>query len=214
MKTKSKIIEKIIYFMPTIFRLILLVAIISSIIEKNWLVLFMGLLTLFLTFLPSIIKIKYKIKIPIEFELIVIIFIYLALFLGEMRGYYTKFWWWDILLHTLFGFALGFIGFLIIYIIYKSEKIYANPSIIAAFSFCFAVTIGTLWEIFEFLIDNILGLNMQKSGLLDTMEDLIVDSIGAFFASLIGFFYLKRKDKGIIRRFISKFKKENPRLFK
>ena len=81
------------------------------------------------------------------------------------------------------------------------------------FSFCFAVAIGVLWEIFEFTMDNLFGLNMQKSGLLDTMSDLIIDSIGAFLVSVSGFVYMKKWTVQIFSRLIRKFIEKNPRLF-
>ena len=51
----------------------------------------------------------------------------------------------------------------------------------ALFSFCFAITMGTIWEIYEFGLDQVFGLYMQRSGIVDTMTDLMVDTVGAFF---------------------------------
>jgi uncharacterized membrane protein YjdF len=73
------------------------------------------------------------------------------------------------------------------------HELKARPWVIAIFSFSFAIAIGVIWEIVEFSIDSFFGFNMQKSGLIDTMSDLIVDAVGAMFASAIAFFYLKSK---------------------
>lgn len=61
----------------------------------------------------------------------------------------------------------------------------------------FALGVGALWEIFEFTMDSLFGMNMQKpmlgdpSGLTDTMWDLIVDATGALVISVLGWRYLK-----------------------
>jgi len=194
-------------------RLTILIAIIGSIFNKRWTLLFSSALILILTFLPYLFERKYSINLPIEFEFVIILFIYASLFLGEIHAYYTKFWWWDVVLHTSSGIALGFAGFLILYVLYCQDKVRAKPIWIAIFAFCFGVAIGAVWEIFEFTMDQIFSLNMQKSGLLDTMWDLIVDSIGAMLTSFVGYFYIKGKKTPLFTRFLQKFSKENPKYF-
>jgi len=90
---------------------------------------------------------------------------------------------------------------------------------ISLFAFLFAVTIGTLWEIFEFFMDQLFGFNMQKpmmgdpSGLTDTMWDMIVNATGAFIISFVGWWYLKRKRAFFVKDWIRKFIMSNPELF-
>ncbi len=189
-------------------------AAVGTAVEGRWLLLFTSLLILALTYLPVAIERRYRLFLPIEVELVIVVFIYSALFLGEIRGYYTKFWWWDLMLHTGSGVAFGFAGFLVLYVLYRKNMLSTSPLWIAVFSFCFAVAIGAMWEIFEFSMDQVFGLNMQKSGLPDTMGDLIVDSVGALATALIGYYYLKGKKEGLINRIITKFAAENPSLFK
>jgi len=203
--------SKIIHFLV---KFSLIIAFISAFLVGNWTVLFVAGLTFILISLPSLFEKRYKIDIPVEFEIIIVIFLYASIFLGEVHGYYTKFWWWDIILHTGSGFVLGFLGFIILYIFYKGNKIKADPLTIVIFSFCFAVAIGAVWEIFEFAMDQIFILNMQKSGLNDTMWDLIVDSIGALFASFLGYIYLKKGEVFLFKKVVKNFEKQNPRLFK
>ena len=210
----KKSLDKIHLVIINFIRLFIIIAIISAIIKGEWLILFIGILTLFLTFAPLFIEKKYKLYLPIEVELLIIVFIYASLVLGGIREYYLKFWWWDIIIHTTSGIALGFIGFMILYILYQGKKIRANPMMIAIFSFSFAVAIGVLWEIFEFVVDSLTGLNMQKSGLRDTMWDLIVNSIGALFASTMGYLYLKKEKIHVVDMLINKFRQKNPKLFK
>lgn len=207
--------DRIYYYIILFIRINLLISIVSSILYYSWIILFVSIIVFILTFIPLLFQKRYKINLPIEIELITVLFIYATLFLGEVHGYYTLFWWWDLLLHTGSALTLGFIGFTIMFILYKGNKVSASPIIIAIFSFSFALSIGAVWEIFEFTLDNLLGLNMQKTGLVDTMWDLIVDSIGALIASTFGYLYLK-KDKIFLFGFgniIRKFQKLNPKLF-
>ena len=118
------------------------------------------------------------------------------------------------MLHSIAGFNLGLWGLTILFILYEEEKVQASPILIAMFTFCFAMAIGAVWEIFEFAGDQILGTNMLRSGLLDTMGDLIVDAIGALIASTLGYFYIKYNKGPIVKRLINMFFKENPKLVK
>ena len=81
-------------------------------------------------------------------------------------------------------------------------------------SFSFAITIGALWEIFEFAMDQVFGLNMQKTGLVDTMWDLIVDTLGAGLGATAGFFYLKGRELGGLTAALREFVAANRRLFR
>ena len=192
------IIDKIQLTISYFIRLVLLLAVIEAIIYKNWTGLFVSLLVLFITFLPALIQRNYKIHLPIELEFIVVVFVYASIFLGEARGYYIKIWWWDIALHALSGIIIAFAGFLILLILYQQYKIKANPVTIAVFAFCFALSLGTIWEIIEFTADTFFGLNMQKSGLVDTMWDLIVNAWGALVISFLGYFYIRDKKFGFV----------------
>jgi hypothetical protein len=196
--------HRIYIILANLFRLLLLGAIIGNVLTDNWLNLFTSLLTLALTYLPIFLKDKNYIYIPPSFQLIILAFIFASLYLGELNEYYLKFWWWDIMLHTLSGVILGFIGFALIYILNKDTKVNLALSslFIAIFSFTFAVSVGVLWEIFEFTMDWVFGLNMQKSGLVDTMWDLIVDSLGALFSSIMGYIYLKRRGVSYFRNLV------------
>ena len=82
------------------------------------------------------------------------------------------------------------------------------------------LAVGALWEVFEFAMDELVGMNMQTpflgdpSGLTDTMWDLIVDALGALTIALAGYLYMKRGMTSIIERWIQRFIAGNPRLFK
>lgn len=206
--------EKIYHLLILIIRAILLVAFAFSIYEKRWTLLFMISLNFIITFLPRFLERRYKINIPIEFEILILLFVFASLFLGEVRGYYAIYWWWDIILHIGSAVALGFFGFIALYVMYKGDKINARPLTIALFSFCFAIAVGAVWEIYEFGMDQLFGFTMQKSGLVDTMWDLIVNALGALFASALGYIYLKRGEAFFIDKIIKRFVRDNPSLFK
>jgi len=202
-------LDKIQKFLTIIIRVSLLVAIIEEILNREWLLLLITIFIFVLTYSYKFVEHKYRFRIPIEYELIILIFIYATLFLGELRGFYTLFWWWDIVLHIGSGLALGFSGFLIMYILYYKNKINASPFLVSIFAFCFALAIGAIWEIFEFSADQILGTSMQKSGLIDTMWDLIIDAGGALITSIMGYLYLKGTKTPLFTRMVSKYIKEN-----
>ena len=192
----------------------LVIAIASAAYNQAWFTLAMSFFTLALTFVPPLIEDRYDIHLPVEFEIAAVLFIFASLFLGEVQGYYTVYPWWDMVLHSGSALALGFVGFGILYILDQTSKIKAKPGVLALFAFAFAVAIGAVWEIFEFAMDQLFGLNMQKSGLVDTMWDLIVDSLGALIAAVAGYFYLKRGRTLVFSGMIERFVKENPRLFR
>lgn len=173
----------------------LIIALFLATYEKQWENLFAISGILLLTLLPSILRRSYRVRLPVEMDFIIIIFIYAALFLGEIHTFFTKLWWWDLLLHSSSGVLMGLTGFLLVYVLNSEEKVHLNlkPFFVAVFSFAFAIAIGVVWEIFEFTMDSSFGLNMQKSGLTDTMGDLIVNFMGALLISLLGFFYLKKQ---------------------
>ena len=207
-------LEKFHFFFIWFVRFTLLFVVYRSTIRGNWQVLGISLFAFLLTFLSTFIEKKYNIDIPIEFEISVVILVYGSIFLGELEGYYTKFWWWDLVLHTLTGLIVGLIGFIVLLVFYRRKKVNAAPSNISLFSFSLAAAIGGLWEIFEFSMDKFFGLNMQKSGLSDTMGDLIVNNTGALLASLIGYLYLKSGQVPLFSIIIERFKKENPAIGK
>ena len=207
-------VEKIETSMAYILTLSLIFVIIRAFSHRQWTVLFISTITLSLFYLPAVVEKRFRIHLPIEMQFVIVLFIYASLFLGEIKHYYIKFWWWDVLLHTVSGIGFGFAGFIILYTLYTYQRVKASPLLISVFSFCFAVAIGTVWEICEFSMDSIFGLNMQKSGLVDTMWDLIVDSVGALFTSASGFMYIKGGKTHILSRLLRRFMEKNPRLFR
>ena len=199
-----------------VLQTILVIGVTLALFQGRWLAAAATLGVIVVTLLPLILSRRFRVLIPPEFELLAVTFIYASLFLGEVRGYYLRFWWWDVLLHTGSGFLLGLLGFLLVHVLNEMEEIglHMKPAFVALFAFMFAIGMGALWEIAEFFMDQVFGLNMQKSGLIDTMWDLIVDVIGALVISLLGWTYLRKGDRqSFLERWIGAFIGANPRLF-
>lgn len=156
-------------------------------------------------FLPSILSKQAHLVIPSNMLIVYAVFMYCAVFLGEVRRFYYIVPHWDTILHTFSGGVLGALGFSFITILNKTERIPVNlsPVFIAVFTFCFGITLGVLWEFYEFICDGILHTNMQKfaletgellsgrGALIDTMKDLFVDAAGTLAISVIGYCSLK-----------------------
>ena len=185
-----------------IVRLLLIVSVITGLLTSNFEVVFLSVMTIWLTFFPNILEKRFGVYLPSSLQIVITLFIFLAQYLGELNNFYELFWWWDIMLHTVSGFVLGIIGFMFVYLLNENydKNVTLSPFFIVLFSLCFAITMGVFWEFFEFAMDRGFGHNMQKfrelgqDGLVDTMVDLIVDSLGAIIISVMGYFYIKEKN--------------------
>jgi hypothetical protein len=186
---------------------------ISAVLERQWLGAFSGSIVLLLTFTPALIERQLRVPLPVELTLVTCLFLYASFALGEVRDFYEKIWWWDLALHGVAALTIGIIGFLAIYVFYMTQRIKVAAGWVATITFALAVSLGTIWEIFEFLMDWYFGLNMQKSGLVDTMTDLMINAVGAAVAAVIGYFYVRDEDslfgRRIIRTFVDRRKKMN-----
>ncbi len=169
--------------------------------------------------LPAMLERRFNFALPDILTFIYLIFLYCAIFLGEVRSFYYTVPHWDDILHSLSSVMNGLFGFLLVAVLNRNQKVSVNlsPFFISLFAFCFSVSVGAVWEIYEYLSDGILGLNMQKfmlrggeflvgqSALKDTMTDLIFDCFGALFATVIGYFSIKHKKGNIHKYLLSHF---------
>lgn len=161
-----------------------------ALLRGVWPAVFVTCAALVLTVLPGLLASRVGLRLPPSFLAAIALFVLATLYLGEVRNFYDRFWWWDLVLH--FGSAMGFgiLGFLLVFMLFQGDRFAAPPWALGVLSFCLAMTVGTLWEVFEFAMDSLFGLRMMKSGLPDTMGDLIVDAVGAALAALAGVVYL------------------------
>ncbi|MDP3339798.1 hypothetical protein [Frigidibacter sp.] len=180
----------------------------------NWSLAFIAAATFLLSLAPILFVRRIGVQLPMSFFAGIVIFIYATIFLGEAFDLYERYSWWDVVLHGGSALGFGLIGFLFVFTMFEGDR-YAAPAWAMAFiAFSFAVTIGALWEIFEFFMDQTFGLNMQKSGLVDTMWDLIVDVIGGSFGAFSGFLFLKGRQLGGFTGVLHEFIQKNRKLFR
>lgn len=160
-----------------ILRAIVFLILIRNIFVGNYENVFICILTLVLFIIPYIIERQFKIEIPDDLEIIILIFIFSAEILGELNSFYTRIPGWDTMLHTINGFIMGAIGLSLIELLNKNEniKIMLSPIFVAIVSFCFSMTIGVLWEFFEFGMDMTFNTDMQKDYIVDKINSVKFD---------------------------------------
>ncbi len=204
-----------------LLQVVMAVELVFVLSEGQWINVFLILSIMGLSLAPVVFRRQLPVDVPPEFLVLAVVFVFAALFLGEVRSYYERIWWWDIALHGSSGLLLGILGFLLVYVLNENERIdlHMRPRFVALFAFLFAVAVGALWEIFEFTMDRLVSTRMQKpmlndpSGLTDTMWDLIVDCLGGLVISALGWWHMVREERSFIDRWIRRFIERNPRLF-
>ena len=218
-------------------RLIVLAALVLSALRKDYESVFICVLTLGLFLVPSFIQRRLNIQFPTVLQIVILLHIFAAEILGELSAYYIHFPHWDTVLHTVWGFLCAAVGYSLVDILNEDNNFHIklSPLYLAIASFCFSMTIGVIWEFFEFAMDRFFLLDMQKDtvlsyistvtldesksnipiiiqgiesmsvngqelglggyldiGLYDTMEDLLVNFLGALVFSIIGYFSSKK----------------------
>ncbi len=244
-----------------VLRALVILTLIRQIFMGNWNNVFLCGLTLIFFVIPAIIEKKLNLALPDALQILILLFIYSAEILGEINEFYILIPHWDTILHTLNGFLCAAVGFSTIDILNQKEFFHAtmSPLFVALVAFCFSMTIGVMWEFFEFGADQILRYDMQKDviidsistvkldpdgknkaviindiektiiqsrdengqlketiinggyldlGVDDTMQDLIVNFIGAVVFSILGLLYIANRDKyKFAENFIPKMRK-------
>lgn len=148
--------------------------------NRNFENVFLCMLTLILFILPTIFEHRLKIDLPDTLEIIILLFIFAAEILGEIQSFYTAFPHWDAILHTLNGFLCAAIGFSLVDMLNRSERfsLSLSPVFMAIVAFCFSMTIGVLWEFFEYFMDQVFLLDMQKDTVINTISTVTLDPTG------------------------------------
>ena len=160
-----------------IVRLIVIVSLIAAILRRDFESAFTCVLVLFLFMIPLFLERSLAIKLPNTLEIIILLFIFAAEILGELQCYFIQYPHWDTMLHTTSGFLCAAVGFSLIDILNRDSKIKfsLSPVYVAVVAFCFSMTIGVLWEFFEFGADRMLGLDMQKDTVLHAFASVALD---------------------------------------
>ena len=132
---------------------------------------------LLLYVLPQFVENRMNIEIPSVLEIVIFVFVFMAEILGELDSYYLKYEHWDTILHTSSGFLLAAVGFSLVNLLNKSERVRVqlSPVYLAVVAFCFSMTMGVLWEFFEFAADRWLLFDMQKDTVLSRIATVDLD---------------------------------------
>jgi hypothetical protein len=179
----------------------------------RWALAFISFATLALSLMPPLLAARSSLTLPLPVLIFTNLFFFASIFLGEAFDFYERLWWWDLALHGSSALGFGLSGFLFVFMLFEGDRFAAPPSAIAFITFCVAMTVGAIWEVFEYATDMFFDLSMQKSGLDDTMGDLIVNALGGFIASLTGYVYLVRNSAGMLGQGLSRFIQLNQRLY-
>ena len=141
---------------------------------------FLCILTLLLLLAPAFIQVQFRIELPSVLEVIVLVFVFSAEILGEISSFYEIFPFWDTVLHTMNGFLAAAIGFSLVDLLNRSDRVKfeLSPLYLAIVSFCFSMTIGVLWEFFECTMDVFFHLDMQKDTVVNTISSVMLDPNG------------------------------------
>ncbi len=161
-------------------RVLVVMVMIAQILNKNYENVYICVLTLGLFFIPSIAERKLRVDLPDTLEIIILIFIFSAEILGEIKEYYLAFPFWDTLLHTVNGFLFAAIGFSLVNILNEDKRVSLTlaPLYMAITAFCFSMTIGVLWEFFEWAMDSWFGADMQKDTIVAAFNSVTLDPGG------------------------------------
>lgn len=219
-KTKRFNLNRVMYFIVTAsFAFALVYVPLRAALDEAYrenteykIMIFQSLFGLVIVNLPSFLERRLAWEIPVLFSFMFMLFLWGAIFAGEVWEFYYRIPVWDDILHLISSMMAAILGFSLIDILNSDRRhvsVTLSPIFVSVFSVTFAVFVGVLWEIYEFVFDGVLGLNMQKfavessgsteilseltgrDALFDTMTDLIVDTLGAIIVAAIGYVSLK-----------------------
>ena len=158
-------------------RLLVLVVLVRQLFLHNYEGAFFCILTIVLLYIPSWLQVKLRIELPPPLEITILCFIFAAEILGEVNAFYVNVPNWDTMLHTLNGFLAAAVGFSMVLLLNDDERLTfdLSPFFLALVAFCFSMTIGVLWEFFEFGMDFFFHTDMQKDTVINAVYTVALD---------------------------------------
>ena len=179
--------DKLTFAVYVLLRIAVILAMIASCLSGHYENLFVCTLSLVLFLVPAFFEANFGIELPSALEIIILLFIFAAEILGELGSYYVKVPIWDTALHTINGFLCAAVGFSLVDIINRNErfKFQLSPLFLAIVAFCFSMTIGVLWEMFEFTADMVFKTDMQKDFVVHTISSVALDPTNSNKAVII-----------------------------
>ncbi len=169
--------DRLTFAVYVLLRIAVILAMIASCLSGHYENLFVCTLSLVLFLVPAFFEANFGIELPSALEIIILLFIFAAEILGELGSYYVKVPIWDTALHTINGFLCAAVGFSLVDIVNRNErfKFQLSPLFLAIVAFCFSMTIGVLWEMFEFTADMVFKTDMQKDFVVHTISSVVLD---------------------------------------
>lgn len=182
-KERFSIVQKYIYqnkaslTVYLVLRGLILLSMIRAFFRGDYHSVFLCLLSLVLMLLPSFLAHRLDMELPSALEVVILLFIFAAEILGEINSFYVRVPHWDTMLHTINGFLCAAIGFAMVDLLNRNEKfsLHLSPKYLALMAFCFSMTVGVLWEFFEFTGDFLLGMDMQKDTVVNAIHSVSFD---------------------------------------
>lgn len=180
--------NKMTLFIYVILRVLVILTMIVQVFHRNYNNVFLCILTLVLFMIPVIVDKRFNIKLPTALEVIILLFIFAAEILGEIQNFYSVFEYWDVMLHTINGFLMAAIGFAMVDILNSNSRfhIHMSPVFVAFVAFCFSMTIGVVWEFFEFFMDRVFLMDMQKDVVMQAISTVSLNPEGKNIAVVVG----------------------------
>ena len=160
-----------------VLRGLIIFILVRAVLRREYQSVFLCGLSLVLMIMPSIISRRLKIVLPDTLEIVILLFIFAAEILGELNSFYVRVPHWDTMLHTINGFLCAAIGFALVDMMNRNDQFtfQLSPLYLAIVSFCFSMTVGVLWEFFEFSGDFFLGMDMQKDTIVTAIHSVNLD---------------------------------------
>ncbi len=154
----------------SVLRLLVIASMVRQVMLGNYEGVFFCGLTFLLLYIPSWVQVRFHVELPPPLEITILCFIFAAEILGEVNAFYVLIPGWDTIQHTLNGFLAAAVGFSLVMILNDNEGLTfdLSPFFLALTAFCFSMTIGVLWEFFEFAMDCFFHTDMQKDTVIHT----------------------------------------------
>ncbi|NVB79092.1 MAG: hypothetical protein HOV81_11895 [Kofleriaceae bacterium] len=156
------------------------------------------LFALAITLIPAIATGRLDAGIPLVLELGLLCLMITDMTLGNLWGFY-RLPWYDKAIHLGSSLLVGMIGLLAIYVLDQTGRVRFHPWLAGLAILLVTLGVGALWEIAEYIIDQLFDRAAQTSPGMseidDTMIDLILDGVGGLAAALVGPYFIRHSHR-------------------
>lgn len=177
-----------VFILWLVLRVFVIAALVLSAVRGYYDNVFICLLVLALFMIPAFIQKNFGLELPSGLQIVILLHIFASEILGELACYYVQYQHWDTIMHTVWGFLCAAIGYSLVDILNRDsrESFKLSPVYLALAAFCFSMTVGVLWEFFEFAMDRIFLLDMQKDTVLTQISSVMLDKTNSNIPIVVG----------------------------